>query len=305
MTNIGCDIGKSNLDVYFKGKLKRYRNDKTGISEFLKDCLVNDESRVILEPSGGYEKDLLMKLHELKIAVSVVNPYYVRNFARSYRDLAKTDRIDAKMLSEYGEKMNPRNQERKAEYCFELEALTERRVVLIETVKAEKLRLEKNPGKRTIQSIESHIKFLQVEIKKIESEIRKIMETKADAIKEILQSEKGIGEQTAAILIASLPELGKLENRQIAKLVGLAPMACESGKMRSARHIRGGRMRVRNALFMASISAIRSNPKVSAFYKNLRANGKPALVALIAVAHKLLIILNAKMRAFLNNKNSF
>ena len=83
MTNIGCDIGKSNLDVYFKGKLKRYRNDKTGISEFLKDCLVNDESRVILEPSGGYEKDLLMKLHELKIAVSVVNPYYVRNFARS------------------------------------------------------------------------------------------------------------------------------------------------------------------------------------------------------------------------------
>ena len=162
MTNIGCDIGKSNLDVYFKGKLKRNRNDKTGISEFLNDCLVNDESRVILEPSGGYEKDLLMKLHELKIAVSVVNPYYVRNFARSYRDLAKTDRIDAKMLSEYGEKMNPRNQERKAEYCFELEALSERRVVLIETVKAEKLRLEKNPGKRTIQSIESHIKFLRV-----------------------------------------------------------------------------------------------------------------------------------------------
>ena len=305
MINIGCDIGKSNLDVYFKGKLKRYRNDKAGISEFLKDCLVNDESRVILEPSGGYEKDLLMKLHELKIAVSVVNPYYVRNFARSYRDLAKTDRIDAKMLSEYGEKMNPRNQERKAEYCFELEALTERRAILVETMKEEKSRLEKEPKELIVQSIETHLAFLKEETKKIEAKIREILDQKAGKMKEVLISEKGIGEQTAAILIASLPELGKLENRQITKLVGLAPMACESGKMRSVRHIRGGRMRVRNALFMASISAIRSNPKVSDFYKNLRANGKPALVALIAVAHKLLIILNAKMRAFLNNKNSF
>lgn len=131
------------------------------------------------------------------------------------------------------------------------------------------------------------------------------MDKQAGKIKEVLISEKGIGEQTAAILIASLPGLGKLENRQIAKLVGLAPMAHDSGKMRFGRHIRGGRKRIRNALFMASISAFRSNPKVSEFYKNLRSRGKSAHVALIAVAHKLIIILNSKMRAFLNNKNPF
>ena len=124
------------------------------------------------------------------------------------------------------------------------------------------------------------------------------MDKKAGKIKEVLISEKGIGEQTAAILIASLPELGKLKNRRIVKLVGLAPMAHDSGKMRSGRHIRRGRTHVRNALFMATISAVRNNPKVSEFYKNLRNRGKTAHIALVAVAHKLLIILNAKMRAF-------
>ena len=305
MINIGCDIGKSNLDVYFNGKSRRYQNNKTGISEFVRHCLEVTESRVILEPSGGYEKHLLTALHDRNIQLSVVNPYYVRNFAKSYRDLAKTDKIDAQMLSEYGEKMNPRIQEKKKDYCFDLEELTERRDVLVEAIKEEKSRLEKEPKELIIQSIESHLKFLKEETKKIEAEIREILDKQARKIKEVLTSEKGIGEQTAAILIASLPELGKLENRQISKLVGLAPMAHDSGKMRSGRHIRGGRTRIRNALFMASISAVRSNPKVSEFYKNLRSKGKPAHLALVAIAHKLIIILNSKMRAFLNDKKPF
>lgn len=149
----------------------------------------------------------------------------MRNFAKSYRDLAKTDKIDAQMLSEYGEKMNPRIQKRKEDYCFDLEELTERRDVLVEAIKEEKSRLEKEPKDLVIQSIEAHITFLKAETKKIESEIREILDKKASKIKEVLTSEKGIGEQTAAILIASLPELEKLENCQIAKLVGLAPMA--------------------------------------------------------------------------------
>ena len=306
MLNVGCDIGKNNLDVCFKGKHKRYRNDEKGIAEFIENCTKSEGIRVVLEPSGGYEKRLLLKLHSEKILLSVVNPYYVRNFAKSYRDLAKTDKIDAKMLSEYGEKMNPRIQTRKEEYRFDLEELTGRRDVLIETQKSEKLRLEKDPGNQIVKSINAHIDFLNSEIKEIEAEIKKLLEDeKISKIKEILVSEKGIGEQTAAILIASLPELGKLENRQITKLVGLAPMAYESGKMKGNRHIRGGRTRVRNALFMASISAVRSNTKVSEFYKNLRNKGKPAHVALIAVAHKLLIILNSKMRAFFDNKIPF
>ena len=172
-------------------------------------------------------------------------------------------------------------------------------------MREEKLRLEKNPEERIIRSIEAYIKFLRSEIEEIESEILAIMGTKAEKIREVLLSDKGIGEQTAAILVVSLPELGKLENRQITKLVGLAPMTHESGKMRSNRHIRGGQTRVRKALFMASVSAIRSNPKVSEFYKKLRAKEKPAHVALVAVAHKLLIILNSKMRRFFLNKNIF
>ena len=177
--------------------------------------------------------------------------------------------------------------------------------MLVETMKEEKSRLEKEPKELIVQSIETYLTFLKEETKKIEAEIREILDKKAGKIKEVLISEKGIGEQTVAILVASLPELGKLENRQITKLVGLAPMVHESGKMRSGRHIRGGRTRVRNALFMASISAVRSNSKVLEFYKNLRNKGKLAHVALIAIAHKLLIILNSKMRAFLNDKFFF
>lgn len=305
MINIGCDIGKSNLDVYFNGKAKRYGNNEKGIEEFIKSCAKAGEARVILEPSGGYERRLVSQLHENKILVSVVNPYYVRNFARSYRDLAKTDKIDAKMLQEYGEKMESRVQERKESYRFELEELTERRDILVETVKEEKQRLEKDPGASIVHSLEIHIDFLKTEIKKIEEKIRVILNENAKEIKEVLQSEKGIGEQTVAILIASLPELGKLDDRKISKLVGLAPMAYESGKMKAGRHIRGGRTRIRNALYMASISAVRSNPKVSKFYNSLRNNGKPTLVALTAVAHKLLVILNAKMRAFLAGRDFF
>ncbi len=145
MINVGCDIGKSNLDVYLNGKLRRYLNNKTGISEFVRHCLIVDGARVVLEPSGGYEKRLLTALHDKNILLSVVNPYYVRNFARSYRDLAKTDKIDAKILSEYGEKMNPRIQKRKENYRFDLEELTERRDILVETMKEEKSRLEKEP----------------------------------------------------------------------------------------------------------------------------------------------------------------
>ena len=305
MLNIGCDIGKHNLDMYIGGKHKKFSNTIEGIDNFVEICAQHTETRVILEPSGGYEKKLVNKLFENNIQVSVVNPYYVRNFAKSYRDLAKTDKIDAKMLSEYGEKMDPRIQERKEAYRIDLEELTERRNTLVEVVREEKQRLEKEPKKLIIQSIEAHVEFLKQEIKKIESEIRAITSEKANEINKLLTSEKGIGEQTAAILIASLPELGKLDNRQITKLVGLAPMSYESGKMRSGRHIRGGRTRVRNALFMASISAVRSNEKVSEFYKNLRNRGKPVHVALVAVAHKLLIILNSKIRLFLNNQNPF
>jgi len=149
------------------------------------------------------------------------------------------------------------------------------------------------------------LKYLEKSIKGIEVNIEKLVKENAKDIDEILQSEKGVGAQTSAILIGLLPELGRLDNRQIAKLVGLAPMAHDSGSKSGKRFIRGGRDRVRNALYMASISALRSNPKVKDFYKRLRADGKLKKVAITAVMRKLIVILNSKMRLFYEGASYF
>ena len=149
------------------------------------------------------------------------------------------------------------------------------------------------------------MKYLEKSIKGIEVNIEKLVKENAKDIDEILQSEKGVGAQTSAILIGLLPELGRLDNRQIAKLVGLAPMAHDSGSKSGKRFIRGGRDRVRNALYMASISALRSNPKVKDFYKRLRADGKLKKVAITAVMRKLIVILNSKMRLFYEGASYF
>jgi transposase len=305
MITIGCDIGKRNFDVFLGGKHHRFENKKKGIERFIKECRKHEVSRIVLEPTGGYERNLLKELSFCKIPVSVVNPIYVRNFAKSKRDLAKTDKIDAKMLSEYGEKMDSKLYESKEAYRFDLGELTSRRDNLVCIQKEEKQRLEKEPSKIIAKSIEQHLKYLEKSIENIESEIKKMVEKNAKDIDEVLQSEKGIGVQTSSILIGSLPELGHLDNRQIAKLAGLAPMAHDSGSKSGKRSIRGGRERVRMALYMASISALRSNPKVKDFYKRLRAHGKLPKVAIVAVMRKLLVILNSKMRLFYEGKNYF
>lgn len=305
MVTIGCDIGKSNFDVFLGGKHHKFENKKEGIEKFIKECQKHKISRIVLEPTGGYERNLLKKLNFCKFPVSVVNPVYVRNFAKSKRDLAKTDKIDAKMLSEYGEKMDPKLYEPKETYRFDLEELTARRDNLVCMHKEEKQRLEREPSKIIAKSINGHIKYLEKSIVDIEVQIEKLVKENAKDIDEVLQSEKGVGVQTSAILIGSLPELGSIDNRQIAKLVGLAPMARDSGLKTGNRSIRGGRHRVRMALYMASVSAVRSNPKVKDFYKRLRSQGKPAKVAMVAVMRKILVILNSKMRLFYGGAQPF
>jgi transposase len=171
-----------------------------------------------LEPTGGYERSLLKELSFEQIRVSVINPYYVRNFAKSKKDLAKTDKIDSKVLFEYGEKMDPKIYQPKDEFRFELEDLTHRRDVFIDMVKDEKLRLEKNPEKVICESIMKHIEYLKNDIKVLEESIKKIIDENAMKESEVLQSESGIGAQTAAILIGLLPELGVLDaNFQISR----------------------------------------------------------------------------------------
>jgi transposase len=300
MNFVGCDIGKHSFDVSLNGKHFKFENDADGIIAFVDKCKTLESPRVIMEPTGGYERKLIKCLCSNDIATSLVNPYFVRNFARSKKDLAKTDKIDCKVLAEYGEKMEPRVYIPKAEHCFELEDLCHRRDNIVEMIKQEKQRLEKDPPEFVKESIGQILVCLETEKKKIEIKLQECVDAneQAQKISEVLQSEKGIGPQTAAILIGQLPELGRLDKQRIGKLCGLAPMSHDSGMMHGERSVRGGRDRVREALYMASISAIRSNPKLREFYQRLRAKGKPAKVAITAVARKLVVILNAKIRCF-------
>ena len=305
MITIGCDVGKNYFDIFLDGKYLKFENNNKGISKFIKSCKGKDIEKVVLEPTGGYEKNLLKQLGLHAIPVSRVNPWYIRSFANASGDLAKTDKIDAKLLSHYGEKMDSKLYEAKGEYLFDLEALTLRRDNIVQMLKEENSRLEKEAHSAVIKDIKKHIKYLEKTLENIETEIKNNVEKNVSKESEILRSEKGIGEKTVAILLSQLPELGKIDNRKIAKLVGVAPMAHDSGVKTGKRFIRGGRKRVRNALFMASLSAIKSNPKVKDFYQRLRSDGKPGKTAIVAVMRKLLIILNAKMRLFYEQKTTF
>jgi transposase len=298
MISVGCDIGKTDLVIFLEGKHYKFKNEKKDIRKFIKECKKHEISRIILEPTGGYERKLLEELHYCGLPVSVVNPRYVRRFAESGRDLAKTDKIDAMVLAEYGEVKKPRLYKPKEGYCFTLEEFITRRDNLVCMQKEEKQRLEKEPGKVISESIKKHLKYLETEIEVIESEISMLVEEKAKEMDKVLQSEKGIGSQTSAILISLLPELGRIDNRQIAKLVGMAPMAKDSGSILGKRSVRGGRSRVRSAIYMASISALKNNPKVKGFYERLKKKGNPSKVAILAVMRKLIVILNSKMRLF-------
>jgi transposase len=250
---------------------------------------------------------LVRELAQKSIPTSIVNPFYARSFAKSRQDLAKTDKIDCKVLAEYGEKMEPRISVPKTTAYLDLEELTHRRDNLVEMLKEEKQRFEKDPSDEIKTSISRVVSFLEGEKAEVEAKLRECIAANEQVkeISDILQSEKGVGEQTAAILIGNLPELLRLDNRQIAKLCGLAPMTHDSGQMRGYRSIRGGRARVRQALYMASVSAIRSHPVLQEFYQRLRNEGKPGKVAMVAVARKLLIILNAKMRHFYNEEEIY
>ncbi|GHU12589.1 IS110 family transposase [Alphaproteobacteria bacterium] len=305
MINIGCDIGKSEIDTYINGKHCKFSNDINGIQQLIARCKEQDVARVVLEPTGGYERHLLKELLAHQLPVAMVNPMYVRKFAGSRRDLAKTDKIDAKILSEYGEKMEPRIYEQKAEFRIDLEALVSHRDTLVEMRKEERMRLSKKPLQLVSDSIKANIDYFDKQPEVVERAIENLIAANAPKESEALQTEKGIGAQTSAVLIAYLPELGRLDNRQIVKLAGLALMANDSGKKSGKRSIRGGRKRVRNALLVASLSAVKGNKKVKDFYNRLIAKGKLPKVVLTAVARKLLVILNSKMRLFREEKEYF
>jgi len=295
---IGIDVCKKHLDVFcsFNNVHFQVENNLLGIRKIITTLkkhpieLVN----VGMESTGGYEKLVAKTLMENQINVSVINPRMIRDFAKASGKLAKTDQVDAKIIASYCEKMSPPSKEAFDEKHEEIAELTTRRDQLVQMIIAEKNRLEKAP-KHIRKLIIRSLKFLKKELALIEHKLKKaIKEHKKLAEKQaLLTTIKGIGEVTANALIAHLPELGMLDNKQIAALSGLAPFNCDSGKMRGKRCIWGGRAAVRTCLYMATMASIRSNAAIKNFYNRLIAKGKARMVALTACMRKLLIIANA------------
>lgn len=296
---VGIDVAQEKLDIAVLGEKKagQVGNDETGITKLIMKMKALKPTLIVVEATGGYQRAVVLGMYEAGLPVAVVNPARVRQYARASGLLAKTDKLDAFNLAEFGKQMKPRKFEAKSESERQVSALLVRRRQLEEMLKAEKSRLRTVPVAMR-GSIERVIEMLKEEIKRLEKELDRFMKENADwrEQEEILTSAKGVGRITATTLLAELPELGKLDRKKIATLVGLAPMNFDSGKKRGYRKTKGGRMEVRNVLYMSTLVATRYNPLIKAQYQELQRRGKVKKVALTACMRKFLTILNAMMR---------
>ena len=299
---VGLDISKSSFDICLlpDGVRASFANSPEGIA----DCLALLHSfegidRLVLEPTGGYERLVVDTFLAASLPVAKVNAKQVRQFARACGQLSKTDSIDAFILADYGRRMETRLLKAKSPQQEQLADLVRRYRQLSHMIVQEKNRREKVSNSAR-GWIEESLTFLLEQrkqvIKAMEACLASDRKLKQQA--DILMSLKGIGMRTACFLLADLPELGELNKAQVAKLVGVAPLNRDSGLMRGMRMIVGGRKQIRDALYVAALPAIRFDPNMKAFYEKLREMGKPGKVALVAVIRKMVIILNARMREY-------
>ena len=300
---VGVDVAKAELVVATgsTGAIVTRANDESGVRALVEELLPLAPERVILEATGGYELLCVSLLAAAQLPVVVVNPRQVREFAKATGQLAKTDRIDAQVLALFGERVQPPVRALPDEHARELEAVLTRRRQLLEMRQAERNRLAQHVGQRTRpikQSLKKHIAYLDRELAMSDTELgRMIRESPVWRERDdLLQSAPGIGPVVSRTLVAELPELGQLNRRAIAKLVGIAPLNRDSGTWRGKRAIYSGRASVRAALYMAALVAARRNPVVKAYYQRLLARGRAKKVALVACMRKLLTILNHMLR---------
>lgn len=296
---VGIDVSKAQLDIALRpsGERMQVANSEQGIADLIASLSRTPPTLVVLEATGGYQAALVANLAVAKLPTAVVNPRQVRDFAKATGRLAKTDAIDADVLAHFGQALRPEPKLLLDEQTLALEALIARRRQVVEMITAETNRLAQS-HKSLRAGIKSHISFLQRELKDIHRDLDGMLrQTPVWREKEdLLRSAKGVGRMTAATLLAELPELGALDGKKIAALVGVAPMNRDSGTHRGKRMIWGGRASVRTALYMATLVATRHNPAIRAFYERLCAAGKPKKLALTACMRKLLTILNAMVR---------
>jgi transposase len=295
---VGIDVSKDHLDVHVRpdDQQQRFTYDKEGLAALLKMQTELRPSRIVIEATGGYEQAVVAILAAQQLPVVVVNARRVRDFARATGHLAKTDRLDAAILSDFGEKLRPELRTWPDESREELKALLVRRRQLVDMITAEKNR-QATASKRIRRHIQTHIDWLQKRLLEIDQDLAGTIQKSPmwKAKDEILQSTPGIGPTTSTTMLAALPELGSLNRHTIAALVGVAPMNQDSGKFRGRRAIQAGRYSVRNILFMATLVATKHNPVIRAFYQRLLAAGKPKMVAVTACMRKLLTILNSML----------
>jgi transposase len=296
---VGIDICKNSLDVYIRPSaiVIQVKNNEAGIKELQQRLCQEQPSLIVLEATGGMEREAALTLQQAGLPVAVINPRQSRDFARATGKLAKTDAIDAKVLAHFAEAVRPEVRLMTDAASQQLNELVSRRRQLVEMLVAEKNRLAGTRQKMR-QDIEVHIRWLEERIKQLDEEIEQVTQQSLlwrERI-DILTSVPGVGKVVSSTLIAELPELGELPDKQISALVGLAPVNRDSGAMRGKRSIVGGRASVRAAIFMATLVAVRHNPILKAFYDRLVSKGKLKMVALTACMHKLLIILNAMLR---------
>jgi len=296
MTTIyaGLDIAKLNLQLHLAGRVHDLPNTAAGHRRLLKLLAVQLGVHVICEATGGYERDVVAALHQARVPVSVLNPARVRHFARATGQRAKTDHLDAAVLSAYGQALHPKPTAPRTELEEQLAELVRRRVQVLEILVGQRQQAERLTVPALRRQAHSLVRRLERDRVQIEDQLKELR-THATALDERVQKLEaitGVGTITALAVLAELPELGTLNRRQAAALAGLAPHPRDSGQWHGRRSIGGGRAPVRRALYMAALVAAHSNRQLKEFYQRLRAAGKPAKVALTAVMRKLVVLMN-------------
>jgi transposase len=290
----GLDIAKLNLQLHLAGRFYDLPNTAAGHRRLLKLLQAHPARQVICEATGGYERNVVEALHQAAICLSILNPARVRHFARAQGQRAKTDRIDAAVLSAYGQAFQPKPTLARTESEQHLQELVRRRVQLLEILVAQRQQVERLTLPALRRQARSLVRRLEADVAQIEEQLQQLRQQtpEVDQRAQKLQAITGVGAITALAVLAEVPELGTLNRRQTAALAGLAPHPRESGQWQGRRTIGGGRAEVRRALYMAALVAARSNTVLKKFYQRLREAGKPAKVALTAVMRKLLVLMN-------------
>lgn len=296
---VGIDVSQASLDVGVLPSEQFWTaaNDEAGWRDLVERLRALSPTLIVLEATGGFEASVAAMLAAAGLPVVVMNPRLVRNFAKATGKLAKTDRLDARMLALFAQVMRPPVRPLKDEQSREWEALFNRRRQLVDMLTMEKNRLTLATPK-VARDIKAHITWLVQRLKDVDGELKTLIERSPvwREKDELLQSVRGVGRVMSITLLAQLPELGTINRRQISAWVGTAPMNHDSGKFKGERHVWGGRANVRAVLYMATLAAIRCNPAIKAFHQRLRDAGKKPKVAIVACMRKLLTILNALLK---------